>query len=127
MRFGLIIFVLLIAEIFLFIFGYISSNSLIGVVFGSGEWQDLFRLTTEEGTGLLSSGNLIGAAGTAFGLILKNNYLIFAGFIILSFGFILGINGIIPYFPEPMGEIIYGLFSFLFAWMALEWWRMRDY
>lgn len=126
MRFGLIIFVLLIAEIFLFIFGYISSNSLIGVIFGSGEWQSLLQLTTEEG-GLLNSGNLIGAMGTAFGLILRNNYLIFAGFVAISFGFIFGLNGIIPYFPEPMGQIIYGLFSFMFAWMALEWWRMRDY
>jgi len=124
MRFGPIMFMLLLIELLLVVFGYIDSNSFVGVLLGEGSFKEMFNLTS---TGLLSTSNLIGAAGTAFGLILKNNYLIFAGFVLFTFDLVFGISGIVAYFPTPFGEILYGIIAFIFTWMALEWWRLRDY
>lgn len=112
---------LAIVEVLLVMFGYISSNSLVGIMIGTGTWSSFFQMSN-----LMAAGNLIAATGVAFGLIMNRHWLIFGGLAFTLSSLVLGINGIIAYFPVPLGAIIYGIISFIFVWAALEWWRMRD-
>lgn len=112
---------LVIIELFLFIFGYIDSNSLIAILLSNGDWRTIFSTT-----GLLSTENLILGATSVVGIYFKSQLLIFAPLVVFMMSFVFGMSGIIGYFPEPIGHIIFGLFSFVFTWLAIEWWKNRD-
>lgn len=112
---------MVIIELFLFLFGYIDSNSIISILLGSGSWKDVLSIDN-----LINSGNLILGATSVVGIYLKNSFLIFAPLAVFLLDFVFGMSGIIGVFPEPIGHILFGIISFMFAWFAVEWWRMRD-
>jgi len=111
----------IIIELLLFLFGYIDSNSLIAVLLSNGNWKELF-----SASGLMSSSNLILGATSLIGIYFKSQFLIFAPLVLFMMDFIFGMSAIIGFFPEPIGHIIFGLISFIFTWLAIEWWKNRD-
>lgn len=119
MRFGVVLLSLAVFEIMALLFGYIAPNSFVGVLLGSGNWIDFIQVSA-----LMDS--LILGTTAVVGIYLKNNLLVFGGITYFLMKTIFGINGIIAYFPEPVGHIIFGLMSLIFIWTALEWWRTND-
>jgi len=120
MKFGSILLVTIIIELFLVLFGYIPSNSIIGVLLGSGDFKTLL---TEN---IFSETTLVWGATSLVGIVFNNTFFIFLGLVTFLTSFVLGISGIIGLFPVPFGHILYGIYTFIFVWIAIEWWRMRD-
>lgn len=121
MRFGVATLGLIIIEFLLYLFGYINSNSIIAVMLGTGSFKDLFSLG-----GLLNVQNMILSATTVVGIVQKNSYIIFGSLTLFLLDSVFGLSGIIGIFPEPFGHILFGLISFVFTWLAVEWWRVND-
>lgn len=127
MKFGTIFIALAITEVLLFLFGYINQNSLIGVLIGNGDWGDFFKLG--EGltfSGLLSVKNLVLSVTAVVGIVAKNRFMIFGSLTLFLMDTVFGITGIIGYFPEPFGYILFGIFNLLFTWLAIEWWGQNE-
>lgn len=112
-------------NVLLFTFGVVgNTNPIINYLLYGGNdfWASLFDFT-----GLVAAaGTILGGLALAFGLVLKNEYMIFGGF----FSFVVGYGAtILPmkdYLPDPFGYLTVGLLTFILAWSGLEWWRGKD-
>lgn len=127
MKFGTLVISLAIIEVLLYLFGYISSNSLINVILGNGNWGDFFKLG--EGlsfNGLLSVQNLVLSVTAVVGIVAKNRFMIFGSLTYFLIDTVFGISGIIGLFPNPFGYILFGIFNLLFTWLAIEWWGQNE-
>lgn len=120
MKFGSILLITILIELFLVLFGYISPNSVVGILLGTGNFKTLL---TES---LLSTTTLVWGATSTIGIVFNNTFFIFLGITAFLIDFVFGMSGIIGIFPVPFGHILYGIYTFIFVWTAIEWWRMRD-
>lgn len=121
MKFGTLVISLGIIEVLLYIFGYIDSNSLIAIFFGTGDFGSFFSLTN-----LLNTTNLVLSVTAVVGIVTKNQYMIFGSLTLFLFDIVFGISGIIGLFPAPFGTILFGIITLVFTWLALEWWRQNE-
>lgn len=121
MKFGVAFIGLVIAEVFLYLFGYIESNSLIAILLGTGNWTSFLSLD-----GLLTTTNLILSITSIVGIVTKNQYMIFGSLTLFLLDTVFGLSGIIGIFPAPFGYILFGIISLVFTWLGLEWWRQNE-
>jgi len=125
MKLGGVFLAFMVLNFLLFGFGIIGNTNPILNYFlygGQGFWESIFDFT-----GLIASAStILGGLALAFGIALKNEYMIFGGF----FGFVVAYGAtILPikdYFPSPFGYVIVALLTFILAWSGLEWWRGKD-
>jgi len=122
MRLGPLILGFALFNVLLFVFGIVDLSNPTTSIFidGGVNWGGFFN-----------SGVLIVAIGMtitgAFGLILKNDKMIFAGMCgyMITYGQMTKpIIDRIGY--APFGHMVYALLMFLNFWIVLEWWRTTD-
>lgn len=121
MKFGTIFISFAIIEVFLYLFGYISSNSLIAIFFGIGDVQTFLSLTN-----LLNTTNLVLSVTTVVGIVTKNQYMIFGSLTLFLLDTVFGMSAIAGAFPYPFGYILFGIITIVFTWLGLEWWRQNE-
>jgi len=137
MRFGTIFLGYGILLFLLYTFGIvgIEDNTLLNILIGGGTWNEglysggfglwgtsLLSITAIMGF-IVSAGAFVGSK--VFGIV-PNRFLVFGGILAFIVGNYLDtITPIIYVFPEDMriiGQLIYGILSFVFIWTAIEFW-----
>jgi hypothetical protein len=122
-----ILFIVIGLNLALSLFGIISpeSNIISAIINGT------FNLTYFINNLISIDGIITNASGlliTIAGVITKRDEVIYGGILTTLFG-VTGLfnifNGLFPT-GNPVGNILSGLLSFIFAWTAIEWLRGKD-